>query len=115
MNIQFKAYHDGNYNEVCQFLIDISQVYKGFVKHDQSENILACSIANIEHYSVLPAGITLKSLDAETDVYKHKTVLCKGFDHDVPVPIDDVTIQKQKAMLSATHMNPSLHIAAVVV
>ncbi|TQR45967.1 GNAT family N-acetyltransferase [Paenibacillus popilliae] len=211
MNIQCKAYHEGYYNEVCQFLIDISQEHrkhinwnwvrwewmyfhpdfnrslrskiglwfdnldlvglatydydlgeaffatkqgyeeledeiieyavnnfsdenglgiavndtdaersqrlqnKGFVKHDQCENILVLTIANIDHHSVLPAGITLKSLDAETDVYKHETVLWKGFDHDGPVPIDEVTIQKQKAMLSAIHMNPSLHIAAVVV
>jgi len=209
VNIQCKAYHEGFYNEVCQFLIDISQEHckhinwnwarwewmyfhpdfdrslrskiglwfdnldlvglatydhdlgeaffatkqgyeeledeiieyavnnfsdenglgiavndtdaersqrlqnKGFVKHDQCENILVCTIANIDHHSVLPAGITLKSLDAETDVYKHETVLWKGFDHNGPVPIDEVTIQKQKAMLSATHMNPSLHIAAV--
>lgn len=209
MNIQFITYHDGYYNEVCQFLIDISQEHrkhinwnwarwewmyfhpdfdrslrskiglwfddlelvglatydhdlgeaffatkqgydeledeiveyavnnfsdenglgvalndtdaersqrlqnKGFVKHDQCENILACTIANIEHHSVLPAGITLKSLDAAADVYKHKTVLWKGFDHDGPVPIDEVSIQKQEAMLSATHMNPSLHIVAV--
>ncbi|MNO33035.1 Acetyltransferase (GNAT) family protein [compost metagenome] len=83
-----------------------------FKKNDLTENILEITLEQGNLDSIPPNGITIKNLDIKNDLYKHQTVLWEGFNNEGPVPTDEVTIMKQKVMLSAPHLNPTLHIAA---
>jgi GNAT superfamily N-acetyltransferase len=83
-----------------------------FEKNDLTENILEIILEKVTLNFLIPKGITIKNLDIQNDLYKHQKVLWKGFDNEGPVPTDEVTIMKQKVMLSAPHLNPTLHLAA---
>ncbi|KOY17422.1 hypothetical protein [Paenibacillus xylanivorans] len=51
-------------------------------------------------------------MDIKKDLFKYQKLLWKGFDHEGPVPVDEITIDKKKRMLSARNMNSFLHIVA---
>lgn len=83
-----------------------------FEKRDLSENVLELEMEHLHFETSIPIGITVKNLDVRNDLYKHKKVLWKGFDHRGDVPFDEKTIHKQNTMLSATNMNDYLHMVA---
>lgn len=84
----------------------------GFTKDDATENILELTLGSISFDYSLPHGIILNSLNPNKDLYKHQSVLWKGFDNDGNVPNDEITINQQKRMLSAPHLNSFLHTVA---
>ena len=84
----------------------------GFIKNDQTENILELKLGDSSFDFSVPKGIKIKNIDIEKDLYRHHTVLWKGFDHEGNVPDDEITINKQVIMLSAPNLNSFLHIAA---
>ncbi len=85
----------------------------GFTAHEQTENILELAMDGFDFGTSINEKITLKNLDTEKDLYKHHEMLWKGFDHQGALPLNEDTVNKQKVMLSAPHINPQLHIAAV--
>lgn len=84
----------------------------GFSVNEQTENVLELSLDEFDFSVEEIAGISIKNLNLEKDLYKHHELLWKGFDHEGPAPLDKETMDKQKEMLSAPHMNPLLHIVA---
>lgn len=84
----------------------------GFLKNEQTENVLELTLKNISFDLITPKGITLKNLDIKKDLYKHHNVLWRGFDHEGQLPVDEATMNRQKIMLSASNLNQFLHIAA---
>ena len=84
----------------------------GFVINEQTENVLELSFREFDFNVNLMADISLGNINLEKDLYKHHELLWKGFDHEGQAPHDEDTINKQKEMLSAPHMNPLLHIVA---
>lgn len=84
----------------------------GFLRNEQTENILELIPESGSLDFIIPKGITLKNLDIKKDLYKHHNVLWKGFDHEEQLPLDEATMNRQKIMLSALNLNPFLHIAA---
>lgn len=84
----------------------------GFIKESQTENILEIPLENVNFDFITPKGIVLKNLDIKKDLYRHHSVLWKGFDHEGHLPVDEATMNRQKVMLSASNLNPFLHIAA---
>lgn len=84
----------------------------GFLRNEQTENILELTPESGSLDFIIPKGITLKNLDIKKDLYKHHNVLWKGFDHEEQLPLDEATMNRQKIMLSALNLNPFLHIAA---
>jgi predicted GNAT family N-acyltransferase len=85
---------------------------KKFVENDLTENILELTLDNVSLDYVLLEGIILKNMDIKKDLFKYQKLLWKGFDHEGPVPVDEITIDKKKRMLSARNMNSFLHIVA---
>ncbi|USB33386.1 GNAT family N-acetyltransferase [Paenibacillus sp. YPG26] len=87
----------------------------GFVKKEGNiENILELNLEEISFDYTLPPEIIIKSLNPETDLHKHHRTLWKGFDNggDADLPCDEITMNKQKRMLSAPHLNTYLHTVA---
>lgn len=84
----------------------------GFCVHEQTENVLELSLDAFDFVINLEEGITIGNIDIDRDLYKHHELLWKGFDHEGEVPLDENTISAQKEMLSAPHINPSLHVIA---
>jgi GNAT superfamily N-acetyltransferase len=84
----------------------------GFLKNEQTENVLELTLENACLDFITPKDIVLKNLDIKNDLYKHHNVLWKGFDHEGHLPVDEATMNRQKIMLSASNLNPFLHIAA---
>lgn len=83
-----------------------------FLRNDQTENILELKLDEV-NFNLEPInGITLENIDIEKDLYKHHELLWKGFNHEGQAPLDEYTINKQKLMLSAPHLNPLLHVVA---
>jgi len=91
--------------------VDLLRSYH-FVTHDQTENILELALENVSLEGTISEGITLKNIDIKNDLYKLHHMLWQAFDNEGPVPVDEVTMNKQKEMLSATHLNPLLHVVA---
>ncbi|WP_117170006.1 GNAT family N-acetyltransferase [Paraliobacillus sediminis] len=87
-------------------------LHNGFREDNNSENILEINMANITFSYFLSKGIRMKSLHIKEDLYKHHKVLWEGFENDGSVPYDEKTINQQKRMLSAPHLNPDLHTIA---
>ena len=85
---------------------------KNFVENDLTENILELTLENVSLDSITLEGIIVKNIDIKNDLYKHQKLLWKAFDHEGPVPVDEITIRKQKIMLSARNLNSFLHIVA---
>lgn len=101
-------------NDVDTNSIDLLRRY-GFVeKKDNIENILELILKSISFDYTLPPNIVIKSLNPKTDLYKHHKVLWKGFNNggDADLPDDEITMTKQKKMLSAPHLNACLHTVA---
>jgi len=98
-------------NDLDTKTLDLLHRWK-FVKNDLTENILEITLEQGNLDSITPKGITIKNLDIQNDLYKHQKVLWEGFNNEGPVPTDEATIIKQKVMLSAPNLNPTLHIAA---
>lgn len=90
---------------------DLLEAY-GFVLNDQTENVLELSLNGFDFNIDIDRGILLQCINIEKDLYKHHELLWKGFDHEGQAPLEEGTINKQKQMLSATHMKPMLHIIA---
>ena len=83
-----------------------------FLRNEQTENILELKLDEV-NFNLEPINsITLESIDIEKDLYKHHELLWKGFNHEGQAPLDEDTINKQKLMLSAPHLNPLLHVIA---
>ncbi|SFL38203.1 Acetyltransferase (GNAT) domain-containing protein [Gracilibacillus orientalis] len=87
-------------------------VSNGFVMNDNAENILESNLESNSFDYSLPKGIRTKSLNTKTDLYKHQKVLWEGFENDGDLPDDEKTINEQKRMLSAPHLNSYIHIVA---
>ncbi|WP_269055820.1 GNAT family N-acetyltransferase [Paenibacillus tundrae] len=85
---------------------------KKFVENDLTENILELTLQNVSLDYVNPEGVILKNMDVNNDLFKYRKLLWKGFNHEGPVPDDEITIDKKKRMLSARNMNSFLHIVA---
>ncbi|WP_019419032.1 GNAT family N-acetyltransferase [Paenibacillus sp. OSY-SE] len=85
---------------------------RNFVKNEQAENILELTLDNVSLDYKISEGITIKNLDVKKDLYKHHNMLWKAFDHEGQAPVDETTMNKQQVMLSATNLNPFLHIVA---
>lgn len=85
---------------------------QGFVKDANTENILECIFEGFDFNYSIPKGIAIKNLNPKTDLYKHQKVLWKGFENEGTMPTDELTINKQKRMLSAPHLNSTQHIVA---
>ncbi len=83
-----------------------------FLRNEQTENILELKLDEVNFNLEPITGITLESIDIEKDLYKHHKLLWKGFNHEGQAPLDEYTINKQKLMLSAPHLNPLLHVVA---
>jgi len=98
-------------NDTDTHTIDLLSSY-GFVKSDNTENVLELDFENYDFDYLPPQGIEIKSLNPENDLYKYHKVLWMGFNHDGDAPIDETTIAERKRMLSAPHMHSYLHIAA---
>lgn len=98
-------------NDADTETLDLLTAY-GFLINEQTENVLELSFREFDFNVDLMAGISLGSINFEKDLYKHHELLWKGFDHEGQAPLDEDTINKQKEMLSAPHMNPLLHIVA---
>lgn len=86
----------------------------GFSADGQAETILAFSLEQLDEASELPEGIRLENLNAGMDLIRYQELLWRGFDHEGEgeMPSDADTIEKQRIMLSAPHMNPDLHVIA---
>lgn len=84
----------------------------GFLRNEQTENILELKLDEVNFNLEPIKGITLESLDIENDLFKHHELLWKGFNHEGQAPLDENTINKQNLMLSAPHLNPLLHVIA---
>ncbi|MFY8264176.1 GNAT family N-acetyltransferase [Clostridium perfringens] len=83
-----------------------------FLKNEKTENIIDLKLDEV-NFNLEPIdGITLENIDIEKDLYKHHELLWKGFNHEGQAPLDEDTINKQKLMLSAPHLNPLLHVIA---
>ncbi|GAK14527.1 hypothetical protein JCM19039_4455 [Geomicrobium sp. JCM 19039] len=83
-----------------------------FVIARQSEQVLACDLENADlHYDLHP-DFQLHNLQPENDLYEHHEVLWEGFENDGPLPLDEKTLNVQKRMLTAPHLESSLHIVA---
>ena len=98
-------------NDTDTNTIDLLRSY-GFAKHDNTENILELTFENLTFDFSVPQGIAIKNLDTKKDLYKHQKVLWKGFDHEGNAPDDETTVNKQKTMLAAPHLNSYLHTIA---
>ncbi|OAB28350.1 hypothetical protein PMSD_22765 [Paenibacillus macquariensis subsp. defensor] len=98
-------------NDTDTYTIDLLR-NRGFVKNDQTENILEFTLENVSLDYITLEGITVHNIDIKKDLYRHHNVLWKGFENEGQVPLDETTLNKQKAMLAATNLNSSLHIAA---
>ncbi|CAM4227751.1 ribosomal-protein-alanine acetyltransferase [Lederbergia lenta] len=85
---------------------------QGFIKNANTENILACTFEGFDFNYSFPKGIVIKNLNAKTDLYKHQQLLWKGFENEGNMPNDEITINRQKRMLSAPHLNSYLHTVA---
>ena len=85
----------------------------GFTIHEQTENILELEIDKFDFVTSTDKRLSLKNLDTEKDLCKHHEMLWKGFDHQGGLPLDEETLDKQRIMLSAPHINAKTHIAAV--
>lgn len=84
----------------------------GFVKNEQTENILELTLKELNFEVKAIEGIILESIDIKKDLYQHQELLWKGFDHEGLVPLDEAVITRQKRLLSAPHLNPFLHVIA---
>lgn len=91
--------------------IELMKAY-GFSAHKQTENVLELSLNEFDFTINQKEDITIKNIDIEKDLYKHHELLWKGFDHEGKIPLDEDTINKQKEMLSAPHINTWLHVIA---
>ncbi|WP_130807099.1 GNAT family N-acetyltransferase [Senegalia massiliensis] len=98
-------------NDADTSTIDLLVSYE-FIKKSQTENILELTLENVNFDYITPKDIALKNLDIKKDLYKHHNVLWKGFNHEGHLPVDEATINRQKIMLSASNLNPFLHIVA---
>lgn len=99
-------------NDADSRMQDLLTAY-GFRADEQTENILALPLSEFDFTAKSIDGIAFQSIDAQEDLYRHHEVLWKGFDHEGQAPVDEETISRQRVMLSAPHMNPLLHIAAL--
>ncbi|WP_078554026.1 GNAT family N-acetyltransferase [Bacillus alkalicellulosilyticus] len=84
-----------------------------FVKDKNTENILENIFEGRRFDYTLPTGIEVRNLDIKNDLSKHHKVLWEGFENEGDLPLDEQTIDKQKRMLSAPHLNSYLHVVAV--
>lgn len=84
----------------------------GFVRNEQTENVLELDLNEAVFTSNLAEGITMENIHPQKDVFKHQKVLWKGFDHEGEVPLDKETVEKQRILLTAPHLNPLLHVVA---
>jgi len=99
-------------NVIDSHTIDLLLSYE-FVKNKNTENILENKFEGRSFDYTLPKGIEVRNLDIKNDLYKHHKVLWQGFENDGDFPIDEQTIDKQKRMLSASHLNSYLHVVGV--
>lgn len=98
-------------NDTDSRTLDLLKGY-GFIRNEQTENVLELDLNEADFSINEFDGITLKNIDPQKDLYKHQEVLWKGFDHKGNVPLDEDTVNKQRILLSAPHLNPYLHVAA---
>lgn len=98
-------------NDTDDRTIDLLKSH-GFVKNEQTENVLELDLNEAVFTANLADGITLENIHPEKDVYKHQKVLWKGFDHEGEVPLDQDIVDKQRILLTAPHLNPLLHVVA---
>lgn len=84
----------------------------GFTACEQTENVLDLLLDDMVFDANTACNIKLRSLDVKEDLYKHHKLLWKGFNHEGEPPVDEKTIEKQRRMLSAPHLNSQLHIVA---
>lgn len=99
-------------NDTDNKTIDLLKHY-GFTENEQTENMLELALDEVDFTSRSKIeGISFQSINLEKDLYKHHELLWKGFDHEGQAPLDEDTISKQKKLLSASHLNPLLHVIA---
>ncbi|MDZ5252737.1 GNAT family N-acetyltransferase [Clostridium sp. LIBA-8841] len=91
--------------------LNLLQSY-GFSKCEETENILELTLEDMDFNLTPIKGIELKNINIENDLYKHHELLWKGFNHEGQAPLHEETINKQKRMLSAPHLNSLLHVIA---
>lgn len=84
----------------------------GFSACDQAENVLELLLDDMDFDTNTADNIQLHSIDIKEDLYKHHKLLWKGFDHEGEPPMDEKTLEKQRRMMSAPHLNSQLHIVA---
>lgn len=84
----------------------------GFSSCEQTENILALQLDEVDFSVNISENIKLCNFDPKNNLEKHHRLLWKGFNHDGEPPMGHETLEKQKRMTSAPDINPHIHIVA---